>query len=184
MLLYIWVFVLCILIWILYVLIIWQLLSLFSSTKIPSPFQINNDFWIEWKKFGVVYLFSDITRFAIEWLILWVGNAVVMRLVAIMITFSTSWFFGRWRALVIKKIKKDTKKHLVFWEYLWDTFAGLIFWVPMYAMQLLILVQYDLTEWIRFDYSIMVSVISIILFGRLWCFLADMFEKYVLRKII
>jgi len=177
MLIYFFVFLLCLLVGIAYVFIIWQLLRRFTKWNIPNPFSIWKDFIRERKKFWIVYLIWDITRFVIEIFILWTGNAIVIRLVAIMITFTTSWFFGRWRNLVLRKIKHDIKKNRIFWEFLWDTFASLIFWVPMYIAKIMILVAFDLTQWTNLWYSVYVWIWAILLFGRFWCFAADLLER-------
>lgn len=179
---YLLVFLLCIAIWLIYVFIIWQILKWSLNENIPSPFVLGKDFWIEFKKFGIVYLISDIIRFFIELFILWLRNAIVIRLVAIMITFTTSWFFGRRRNLVVKKIKKDTDKNHIFWEFLGDTFASLVFWVPMYIIQLMMLIAFDLTHRTNLRYSVYVWIWAILMFWRFGCFAADLVERWLFGK--
>lgn len=182
MLIYFRVFFLCLLVGITYVFIIRKILKRSTKAIIPSPFTIWEDFWRERKKFGIVYLAGDIVKFVIEMFILWTGNAVVMRLVSIMLTFSTSWFFGRRRNLVIKKIQQDTQKYRVFWEFLGDTFASLVFRVPMYIIQLMMLVAFDLTHWSNVWYSVYVGIWAILMFGRFGCFAADLLERWLFGK--
>lgn len=179
---YFLVFFLCLLASVLYVYWIWQFLKLTTKIHIPTPFSFGKDFWREWKKFGIVYLVGDITRFVIEMFILGTWNAIVIRLVAIMITFSTSWFFGRWRNLVLRKIKHDVKNHYKFWEFMGDTFASLVFWVPMYIVKLMILVAFDLTQRSNLWYSVYVGIWAILLFGRFGCFAADLVERWLFWK--
>lgn len=180
---YLLVFLLCIAIGALYVLIIRQILKWTTNHNVPSPFALWKEFWIEWKKFGTVYLIWDLIRFVIEMFILGTGNAIVIRLVAIMITFTTSGFFGRWRNLVIRKIQKDTQKHHhIFWEFLGDTFASLVFWVPMYIVQVMMLVFFDLTHRSNLRNSVYVGIWAILLFGRFGCFAADLVERWLFNK--
>jgi len=84
------VFFVCLAVGILYVYLIWQFLKRTTKSNIPSPFSLGKEFLREWKKFGIVYLAGDIIRFVMEMFILGTGNAIVIRLVAIMMTFSTS----------------------------------------------------------------------------------------------
>lgn len=179
---YFLVFVVCVAIASLYVLGIRKLLKLLVKTDIPSPFTIWEDFWRERKKFGIVYLAGDIIKFGIEIFILWIGNAIVIRLVSIMITFTTSGFFWRRRNLVVRKIQQDTQKHRIFWEFLGDTFASLVFWVPMYIIQLIVLVAFDLTHWSNVWYGVYVQIWAILLFGRFGCFAADLLERWLFTK--
>jgi transposase len=182
MLIYFLVFFVCLFVGIAYVFIIWQFLKRTTKTHIPSPFSLGENFWREWKKFGIVYLIWDITRFVIEMFVLWTGNAIVIRLVAIMLTFSTSGFFGRWRNVVLNKIKSDVTKHYKFWEFMWDTFASLVFWVPMYIVQLMMLVAFDLTHWSNVWYGVYVQIWAILMFGRFGCFAADLVERWLFGK--
>lgn len=174
---YFLVFFLCLLVSISYVFIIWQFVKRTTKEDIPSPFSFSKKFWRELKKFGFVYFVGDMTKFIVEILILWPGNAIVVRLVGIMITFTTSGFFGRWRTLVLKKIKQDVKSHYKFREFMGDTFASLVFWVPMYITQVMILVAFDLTHRSNLWYSVYVTIISILLFWRFGCIVADYLEK-------
>lgn len=179
---YLLVFVLCVAIGMFYVYLIWQLLKWLIKTEVPSPFVLGKDFIREWKKFGIVYLAGDIVKFVIELFILWLENAIVIRLVAIMITFTTSWFFGRRRSLVVKKIQQDVKKHLPFREFMGDTFASLIFWVPMYIVQLMMFIAFDLTHWSNVWFSVYVGIWAILLFGRFGCFAADLLERWLFGR--
>ncbi len=177
MLIYILVFFICLFFAVFYVFLIWSLLKLFVKNKVPNPFSFWKEFIREWKKFWSLYLFSDIVKFFIESFILWVNNAIVMRSVAILLTFTTSWFFGWWRNWVLQKIQKDVKKKLFFWEYMWDTFASLIFWLPIYIIKIMLLIYFDLTDRNSFWYSVYFSAISMILLGRFGCYIADVFQK-------
>ncbi len=176
------VFFVCLAVGIVYVYLIRQFLKRTTTSHIPSPFSLGKAFLREWKKFGIVYLVGDIARFVIEMFILGTGNAIVIRLVAIMMTFSTSWFFGRWRNLVLNKIKSDVKSHYKFWEFMGDTFASLVFWVPIYIVQLMMLIAFDLTHRSNLWYSVYVGIWAILLFGRFGCFAADLVERWLFGK--
>lgn len=179
---YFLVFFLCLLVSISYVFIIWQFLKRTTKADIPSPFSFSKKFWREWKKFGIVYFIWDIARFVVEMFVLGTWNAIVIRLVAIMITFTTSGFFGRWRNLVLTKLKHDVKSHYKFREFMGDTFASLVFWVPMYITKVMILVAFDLTHRSNLWYSVYVGIWAILLFGRFGCFAADYLEKNMFKK--
>lgn len=179
---YFLVFFVCLVVGIAYVYLIWQFLKRTTKAYIPSPFSLGKEFLREWKKFGIVYLAGDIIRFVMEMFILGTGNAIVIRLVAIMMTFSTSWFFGRWRNLVLSKIKSDVTKHYKFWEFMGDTFASLVFWVPIYIVQLMMLIAFDLTHRSNLWYSVYVGIWAILLFGRFGCFAADLVERWLFGK--
>ncbi len=182
MLLYLKIFLLCFLIWISYVFLIWKILKWTTDINISSPFVFDKSFWKDFKKFALVYFLSDLVRFVFELIILWLEWAIIIRLVSTMITLGTSGFFAWWRAFVIKKLERASQRNRIFREFIGDTFASLVFRVPMYVIQLIILVKFGLVGRESVLYWVYLQMWSIMIFGRFTCFLADFLEKKLLNQ--
>jgi hypothetical protein len=163
--------------------IFWRILKLTKKyNHATNPFRLGKSFWDEMKKFWTVYLLGDVLRFIMEWMIVWFDNAVILRLVSVIFTLTTSWFFGWLRNTIITEVKAQTKGHLLLREFLGDTVASVLFWVPIYWGELLILRKRDLIDPNQIRISLLVALASNMFFWRISCYFADILEKYVFKK--
>ncbi|MBU0627096.1 hypothetical protein KKG31_03775 [Patescibacteria group bacterium] len=67
-------------------------------------------------------------------------------------------------------------------KYIGDTISSLIFWFPIYIIQLFVLYAFQLITMQKIFLAIIVALVITLIFGRFSCFLADLFEKYILHK--
>lgn len=165
---------------IIYVTILWGILK--WKHNAPHPFNFDKNFFIELQKFGYLYIIGDIARLWIEGLIIGFSNAIVVRIITTILSVIKWWFFGWFRNFIISRFQKSDTNMSAWRKYIGDTMASFIFWTPIYIIQLFILHAYNLITMHQIYITMIVSIAITFSFGRMTCFFADLFEKYILRR--
>jgi len=162
---------------------VWILRRIYKRKHIiRHPFNFDKSFRTELHKFGIIYLMDDIIKFLIEWyFIIWFTNALILRIIWIILTISTSWFFWWFRNFMVEKHKAKYYRHPWVRKYVGDTLANIIFRWPIYIWQLLILFVFNLTSLRSVFMGIILCLIGVLFFGRIVCYIADFYQKKFIK---
>jgi len=164
-----------------YIFIIRNFSKHISPTK--SPFNFSKKFITDTEKFSLVYVFWDILLLLFEWFfIIWFKNAIILRIISVILLLTTAGFFWRFRTRIRNKILKKNIKSNFIKLYLADTIPSLIFRTPIYIGKLCIFAFFGLVTWPKIFAWIIISLLSVTLFGRIACRIADITEKLLIKK--